>query len=103
MDVEHSAGAFASANEAHKNKKDVAPSVDEDRSIGHGENDVLGGEKVDAVLAAKMVMVNDVSSQCEMRRVALCQWTRVKQGDFRATSRPSMRSASPRTIGSCSV
>lgn len=64
MDVEHSAG-FAS-NEADKNKKDNQdpPYADEDRSIGHGENDLLGGEKVDAVLAAKMVLINDVST-CE--------------------------------------
>lgn len=61
MDVEQSAGIFASTHDLDKTKKHGAPSVEEDRSIGHGENDLLGMEKVDEVLAAKMVLINDVS------------------------------------------
>lgn len=61
MDVEQSAGTFASSDIADKGKKPIDPSLDEERSIGQGENDVLGGENVDAVLAAKMGLVNDVS------------------------------------------
>lgn len=63
MDVEQSAGIFGAsqATAAEKKKKQSATSIAEDRSIGHGENDLLGGENVDAVLAAKMILVNDVS------------------------------------------
>lgn len=61
MDVEQSAGIYASKNDPDPTKKHGTP-VDEDRSIRHGENDLLGMEKVDQVLAAKMVIINDVSS-----------------------------------------
>lgn len=61
MDVEQSAGIYASKHDADQTKKQAAPSVDEHRSIEHGENDLLGMEKVDEVLAAKMVIINDVS------------------------------------------
>lgn len=62
MDVEHSAGIFGASQVAEAEKtKQSATSIPEDRSIGHGENDLLGGENVDAVLAAKMILVNDVS------------------------------------------
>jgi hypothetical protein len=62
MDVEQSAGRFAASEAGEVGKKKQSDrSLDEDRSIGHGENDLLGGEKVDAVLAAKMILVNDVS------------------------------------------
>lgn len=63
MDVEHSAGAFATTSAMDKGKKPEAASLDEERSIGHGENDLLGGEKVDRALAAKMVLINDVSPE----------------------------------------
>ncbi|KAJ5459520.1 uncharacterized protein N7458_001072 [Penicillium daleae] len=60
MDVEQSAGIFGASDAAETGKKKQSDrSIAEDRSIGHGENDLLGGEKVDAVLAAKMVLVND--------------------------------------------
>jgi hypothetical protein len=62
MDVEQSAGIFGASDAAETGKKKQSDrSIAEDRSIGHGENDLLGGEKVDAVLSAKMVLVNDVS------------------------------------------
>lgn len=67
MDVEQPAGIFGASQttDAEKKKKkekqQSATSIAEDRSIGHGENDLLGGENVDAVLAAKMILVNDVS------------------------------------------
>ncbi|KAJ5475717.1 hypothetical protein N7539_008004 [Penicillium diatomitis] len=60
MDVERTAGSdpgFPAKSDALK--KDDARSITEDRSIGHGENDLLGGENVDGVLAAKMILVND--------------------------------------------
>ena len=62
MDVEASAGTLASPGTAKKIKAQCNPSLDEERSIQHGENDLLGGEKVDAVLAAKMSLINDVSA-----------------------------------------
>jgi hypothetical protein len=62
MDVEQSAGMFSASEAAEMGKKKQSDrSFDEDRSVSHGENDLLGGEKVDAVLAAKMILVNDVS------------------------------------------
>ena len=72
MDVEASAGAsasasasdkakFATASAADEAKAGKSPSLAEERSIGHGDHDILGGEKVDQVLAAKMILVNDVS------------------------------------------
>lgn len=61
MDLEQSAGTISSPSGTDKGKKPIEPSLDGERSIGHGENDILGGENVDAVLAAKMSLVNDVS------------------------------------------
>jgi hypothetical protein len=61
MDLEQSAGTMSSSGGIDKGKKPIEASLDGERSIGHGENDLLGGEKVDAVLAAKMSLVNDVS------------------------------------------
>ncbi|KAJ5153543.1 uncharacterized protein N7482_010021 [Penicillium canariense] len=58
MDVEQSAGKFAAAGAAEQSKKHDDP-LAEDRSIGHGENDLLGGEHVDEVLTAKMILIND--------------------------------------------
>lgn len=60
MDLESSAGGLAEVMSKEKatSKAPNSPSFGE-RSIDDGENDLLGGE-VDQVLAAKMVMVNDV-------------------------------------------
>lgn len=60
MDLESSAGGLAEAMDKDKatSKGPSSPSLGE-RSIDHGENDLLGGE-VDRVLAAKMLIVNDV-------------------------------------------
>lgn len=68
MDLERSAG-IVDASEATELDKKKQSSIAEDRSIGHGENDLLGGEKVDAVLAAKMILVNDVSRMRELPRL----------------------------------
>jgi hypothetical protein len=57
MDVEQAAAARAAAD--HDKNKD-APSVSENRSVHVGDSDLLGGEKLDAVLTAKMALVNDV-------------------------------------------
>ncbi|KAL4801862.1 major facilitator superfamily domain-containing protein [Aspergillus unguis] len=54
MDVEHLAPQSA---DQHKHKN--GPSVSEDRSVQLGDTDLLGGEKLDAVLTAKMALVND--------------------------------------------
>jgi hypothetical protein len=58
MDVEQAAAARAAAEEQDKNKD--TPSVSENRSVHVGDSDLLGGEKLDAVLTAKMALVNDV-------------------------------------------
>ena len=57
MDVEANT---SSASAADKIKSRSNASLAE-RSIAHGENDILGGENVDQVLAAKMTLINDVS------------------------------------------
>ncbi|KAJ5593910.1 uncharacterized protein N7459_000118 [Penicillium hispanicum] len=59
MDVEASAGTLVAAGATDKTKSPSNPSLVEQRSIQHGENDLLGGEKVDEVLAAKMILIND--------------------------------------------
>ncbi|KAJ5115681.1 hypothetical protein N7456_000029 [Penicillium angulare] len=59
MDVEAAAGTTAATSLDGKIKSPSNPSLVDDRSIDHGENDLLGGENVDQVLAAKMVLVND--------------------------------------------
>jgi hypothetical protein len=59
MDVEATAST-ASAGDKFKSRSNTSLA---DRSIAHGENDLLGGERVDQVLAAKMNLINDVSSR----------------------------------------
>lgn len=44
-----------------KDEKTNTPSLSETRSAEHGEHDLLHGENVDAVLTAKMALINDVS------------------------------------------
>jgi hypothetical protein len=65
MDLESSAGGLAEVMDKEKatSKRPNPPSIG-DRSIDHGENDLLGGE-VDQMLAAKMVIVNDVGASFE--------------------------------------
>jgi hypothetical protein len=62
MDTEQYAGSSAAAK-ASANQHDKRPPSppSEENSIAHGGNDLLHGEKVDEVLAAKMALVNDVS------------------------------------------
>lgn len=106
MDVEQSAGMFSAAEATQVGKKKQSdPSFDEDRSVGHGENDLLGGEKVDAVLAAKMVQVNDVSL-CGRADDLLCRGDWALQTDscnLLSPSRPSMRLDSLLITGNCSA
>lgn len=58
MDVEHAANACETAD-----KNQNAPSVSENRSVHLGDSDLLSGEKLDAVLTAKMALVNDVRAE----------------------------------------
>ena len=58
MDVEATAST-AAAGDKLKSRSNASLA---ERSIAHGENDILGGEKVDQVLAAKMNLINDVGS-----------------------------------------
>ncbi|KAL2845519.1 major facilitator superfamily domain-containing protein [Aspergillus pseudoustus] len=58
MDVEQQAAVRAAAAEEQDKNKD-APSVSENRSVHVGDSDLLGGEELDAVLTAKMALVND--------------------------------------------
>lgn len=105
MDAEQSAGMFSVSEAAEMGKrKQRDRSFDEDRSVGHGENDLLGGEKVNAVLAAKMILVNDVS-HCERTdpfwHVDWALWT--DACNFLLPSRPLMRLDSPLITGNCSA
>lgn len=58
MDVEASASS-AAAGDKLKSRSNASLA---ERSIAPGENDILGGERVDQVLAAKMNLINDVSA-----------------------------------------
>ncbi|CAI7663111.1 unnamed protein product [Penicillium manginii] len=68
MDLESSAGGLAEVMDKEKatSKRPNPPSIG-DRSIDHGENDLLGGE-VDQMLAAKMVIVNDAIDEIGFTR-----------------------------------
>ncbi|RDW84216.1 MFS transporter [Aspergillus mulundensis] len=58
MDVEHSPNPRAPTPD--KNADNNAPSLSSSRSaLEAGDTDILGGEKLDAVLTAKMALVND--------------------------------------------
>ncbi|KAJ5161381.1 hypothetical protein N7492_006773 [Penicillium capsulatum] len=64
MDIEQSSGPFGiftseTASGKAKAKYPHEQPLAEGRSIQNGDNDLLGDEKVDQVLAAKMVLVND--------------------------------------------
>jgi hypothetical protein len=58
--MEESIGAVGT-EQPFANKKDGDNT--EVRSLHHGENDLLQGEIVDQVLAAKMNLINDVSEE----------------------------------------
>ena len=68
MDVEHSAATKQPNNDQDKVQDGFqdgdAPSLSENRSETLGDTDLLGGEKLDAVLTAKMALVNDVCARC---------------------------------------
>jgi hypothetical protein len=57
MDSAASAGSAKSAVDKNKSQRDPSPA---ERSIQHGDTDILQGEKVDEALAAKMMLINDV-------------------------------------------
>lgn len=68
MDVEHSAATKQPHNDQDKiqdGQDGDAPSFSENRSETLGDTDLLGGEKLDAVLTAKMALVNDVCARCQ--------------------------------------
>jgi hypothetical protein len=44
----------------------------EERSIRNGDQDILQGEKVDEVLAAKMTLINDVGNQYPHTVIETC-------------------------------
>ncbi|OGE48394.1 hypothetical protein PENARI_c029G11366 [Penicillium arizonense] len=56
MDSAASAGSAKSAVDKNKSQRDLSPA---ERSIQHGDTDILQGEKVDEALAAKMMLIND--------------------------------------------
>lgn len=64
MDLERSAGTFAgevvAERDEAKTKGLQCPSLGE-RSVDHGEDELLGTE-MDEILAAKMVIINDVNT-----------------------------------------
>lgn len=67
MDVEHSAASKQPDGRQDKIQdeypdayRDADASLSENRSETVGDTDLLGGEKLDAVLTAKMALVNDV-------------------------------------------
>ncbi|KAG2413219.1 hypothetical protein HFD88_002408 [Aspergillus terreus] len=69
MDTEQYAGSSAAAK-AGANQHDKRPPSppSEENSIAHGGNDLLHGEKVDEVLAAKMALVNDTIDEIGFTR-----------------------------------
>ena len=65
MDAKHSPSSVVptgTAGTAGKNKPRTNSLLAEERSIRNGDQDLLQGEKVDEVLAAKMALINDVGN-----------------------------------------
>lgn len=63
MDAQQSSNSVVSASTAGKDKDLPNSLLAEARSIRNGDQDLLQGEKVDEVLAAKMTIINDVGNQ----------------------------------------
>lgn len=63
MDAQQSSNSVVSASTAGKDKDLPNSLLAEARSIRNGDQDLLQGEKVDEVLAAKMTIIIDVGNQ----------------------------------------
>lgn len=63
MDAQHSSNSVVPTGTAGKDKSPTNSLLAEERSIRNGDQDLLRGEKVDEVLAAKMTIINDVGNQ----------------------------------------
>lgn len=63
MEAQQSSNSVVSASTAGKDKDLPNSLLAEARSIRNGDQDLLQGEKVDEVLAAKMTIINDVGNQ----------------------------------------
>jgi hypothetical protein len=57
---------------AGKDKHSTNSLLAEERSIRNGDQDILQGEKVDEVLAAKMTLINDVGNQYPRTVIETC-------------------------------
>lgn len=62
MDAQDFPGSIVPTGTAGKDKH-LVNSFLEERSIQNGDQDILQGEEVDEVLAAKMTLINDVGTQ----------------------------------------
>lgn len=63
MDGQQSSNSVVPASTAGKDKDLANSLLAEERLIRDGNQDLLQGEKVDEVLAAKMTIINDVGNQ----------------------------------------
>lgn len=63
MDAQQSSNSVVPKSTAGKDKDLTNSLLEEERSIRNGDQDLLQGEKVDEVLAAKMTIINDVGNQ----------------------------------------
>lgn len=63
MDAQQSSNSVVPKSTAGKDKDLTNSLLAEERSIRNGDQDLLQGEKVDEVLAAKMTIINDVGNQ----------------------------------------
>jgi hypothetical protein len=63
MDSQYPPGSIVPTGTAGKDKHSTNSLLAEERSIRNGDQDILQGEKVDEVLAAKMTLINDVGNQ----------------------------------------
>jgi hypothetical protein len=57
---------------AGKDKHSTNSLLAEERSIRNGDQDILQGEKMDEVLAAKMTLINDVGNQYPHTVIETC-------------------------------
>lgn len=63
MDAQQSSNSVVPKSPAGKDKDLTNSLLAEERSIRNGDQDLLQGENVDEVLAAKMTIINDVGKQ----------------------------------------
>lgn len=63
MDAQNPPSSIVPTGTAGKDKHLANSLLAEERSIQNGDQDILKGENVDEVLAAKMTLINDVGNQ----------------------------------------